>query len=1087
MDKILKNNSTMKVIKRDGRKEDVSFDKIIARIDGVCKMLNLQRVNAIEVAQETIPGLHDGITTADLDVYAANKCAERIIDDPEFNKLAAGISVSNLHKTTPNDFMEVTKKLYNNKDKNGNINSLITKEYYDTICENIDIINKTIDYQRDYLFDYFAIKTLERSYLIRCKEEQNDELYGKIIERPQHMIMRVALGIHGKDITSAMETYDLISQHYFTHASPTLYNAATNRPQLSSCFLLHMDDSIEGIFDETIVDIAKISKWAGGIGVHLQDIRAKGSLIRGTNGNSDGIIPLIKVLNSLARYVNQGGRRNGAIAIYLEPWHADIYDFCDLRKNSGIEELRARDIFLALWVPDLFMKRVLEGGVWSLMCPNECPGLTDTYGEEFEKLYTKYEAEKKYKRQVRANDLWFHIVTAQIETSMPYMLYKDNANRLSNQKNIGTIKSSNLCVAGDTKILTDNGQYEINTLENQQVNVWNGSEWSPVIIKKTGVNKELVKVKFNNYAEIKCTPEHNFYVISNNDIIIKPAKDLKSGDKLISWNLPQDLEYKNPTEFENAYYRGSICTQVPELLNELPITASLNNRLRWFEGLCDSNGIFHETNKTLVISNNNKSFVLNTRLLLQTLGVEAKIIKEDNKYKLSITYNDIYTLMNLGFSSNRFSLDISDSEKLSKNIINVKTVKKMEEKEDTYCFTEHKRHMGMFNGILTGQCAEIIEYSDRNEVAVCNLASICLPTFIVNKNGHKEIDYEKLAYVAGVCTKNLNKIIDINYYPVPKAKNSNLKHRPIGIGVQGLADVFFILDIPYDSEEARYINRQIFETIYYGALKQSMELAKIHGPYSTFQGSPFSEGKLQFHLWGIDEDKLLMDFDWKGLINDIKTYGTRNSLLTAIMPTATTSQIMGFTESCEPITTNLYTRSTLAGEYVLLNQYLAEKLITMDLWTKEVRQELLYDNGSIQNIECIPDEIKEVYKTAFEMMTKPLVQMAVERGPFIDQSQSMNIFSKEPDFEKLTNSHFYGWKNNLKTGMYYLRSQPAVVPIKFGLDNDVIKKIERQRGLISHSSYSENESDDESNEQSPKYQYRQNIVYDPCPGGACSA
>ncbi len=797
----------MEVIKRDGRREGVSFDKITERIRSMCAQLNLKRINPVSIAQHTVSGLYDGITTEELDFYAANLCAERIQDDPEYNILAAGICVSNLHKTTSDDFLEVTTKLFQNKDKFGDANPLITEEYVKVVKDNIDAIKKQICYDRDFYFDFFAIKTLERAYLIRMKDNEynrettNDEAvlrekYGRIIERPQHMIMRVSLAIHMDNLEKAFETYNLISNQYFTHASPTLYNAATPQPQLSSCFLLGMEDSITGIF-KTVSDVSEISKLAGGIGIHINDIRAAGSLIRGTNGTSDGVIPLAKVLNSVARYVNQGGRRNGAIALYLEPWHADIFEFCELRQNTGAEELRARDIFLSLWIPDIFMKRVRDGGMWSLMCPDECPGLTDTYGSEFEELYLRYEKEKRYKRQVSADKLWIHILACQTETGMPYMLYKDSCNEKSNQKNLGTIRSSNLC-------------------------------------------------------------------------------------------------------------------------------------------------------------------------------------------------------------------------------------------------------------------SEIVEYSDTNEYAVCNLASLCLPRFLEEKDGELIYNFQKLYEVTRVVTRNLNRVIDINYYPVEEARNSNMRHRPIGLGVQGLANVYCRMNYPFDSDEAYDLNKRIFETIYFGALTESNQMAKEEGPYSTFKGSPFSEGKLQYHMWGLTEDDLLMSWDWEGLIESIKTHGTRNSLLTAIMPTASTSQLMCNTECIEPHTSNLYTRTTLAGEYVVINKYLVETLIELGLWTKEIREEFLYDNGSIQNIEEIPQHIKDVYKTAYEMKTKPVVQQAIDRGPFVDQSQSMNIFSNEPNFRMLASSHFYGWKNGLKTGMYYLRSQVSVDPIKFGLDPVSIKRIKIKRGEMQEES-----SDDE--------------------------
>jgi len=815
----------MEVIKRDGRREKVSFDKIIRRIESLSIKLNLKRIDPIEIAKQTIQGICDGIKTEELDFLAAQKCADKIIDDPQYNKLAAGICISNLHKNSSDDFMAVTEKLYNNKDSLNKRAPLVTDEYYNVVKKHINRINKEINYERDFLLNFFAIKTLERAYLIRLKNvninskknkspiNSKEELmlrkYGKIVERVQHMWMRVAIGIHFDDIEAAIETYKYMSQQYFTHASPTLYNAGSSRPQMSSCFLLGMKDNIEGIF-KTLSNAAFISKWAGGIGIHINDIRAKGSIIRGTNGTSDGVVPLAQHVNTLARYINQGGRRNGAIALYIEPWHPDIFAFCELKKTTGKEEFRARDVFLALWIPDLFMKRVDEGGVWSLMCPDECPGLTDAYGEEFEKLYNKYESEGRYHRQIPAEDLWFHILECQYETGVPYMLYKDHANKKSNQQNIGTIKSSNLC-------------------------------------------------------------------------------------------------------------------------------------------------------------------------------------------------------------------------------------------------------------------AEIIEYSDGDEYAVCNLASICLPKFVeTNKTGEQFYNFDKLCKIAQIVTKNLNKIIDINYYPVEEAKRSNMKHRPIGIGVQGLANVYCMMDYPFDSDEAMNLNKRIFETIYYGALKASNELAKRDGPYETFEGSPFSKGKLQFHLWGISEDDLLMGWDWKTLIQDIVKYGTRNSLLTALMPTASTSQICNNNECFEPYTTNLYKRTTLAGEYIIVNEYLIERLIQKGLWNKQIKREFLYDNGSIQKIKEIPMHIKEIFKTAYEMKTKPILDQAIGRGPFVDQSQSMNIFSNNPDFDMLTSSHFYAWEHGLKTGMYYLRSQPAVSPIQFGLDPGVIEKIKAKRNEINFYDDSEDFDDSKDEENDPR-------------------
>jgi ribonucleoside-diphosphate reductase alpha chain len=780
----------MQVIKRNGNKEKVSFDKILNRIESICTKLNLDRINTIEIAKETIQGLHDGITTEELDLFAAQRCAECIIDDPQYDKLAAGIYVSNIQKTTSNDFLTVTELLYNNTDINNTKYSLITEEYYLIVTTHIEKINKAIDYDRDFMFDFFGIKTLEKSYLIKLKKNNNRDntkSNSRIVERPQHLFMRVSIGIHGNNIDKILSTYEMLSQHYFTHASPTLYNAGSHIPQLSSCFLMGMDDDIDSIFS-TLKNAAKISKWAGGIGINISDIRAKGTMIAGTNGISDGVVPLMRHFNTLVTYINQGGRRNGALAGYIEPWHSDIFEFCELKKQQGVEEARARDIFLALWIPDLFMKRVLANETWSLMCPHQCPNLTSYYGDEFEELYKKYEREGKYIKQVSAKDLWYHILECQIMTGTPYMLYKDACNRKSNHKHYGTIKNSNLC-------------------------------------------------------------------------------------------------------------------------------------------------------------------------------------------------------------------------------------------------------------------AEILQYSDSTEYAVCNLASICLPKFVEKKNDILIFNYDKLVEVAEICTENLDKIIDVNYYPVEEAKISNHKHRPIGIGVQGLADVFYIMEIPFDSEEAAIINKKIFESIYYGAVKMSNKLAKINGPYETYEGSPFSKGQLQFHMWGIETKDLLMNFDWEGLIEDIMKYGMRNSLLTSIMPTASTSQIMNNTECIEPKTSNLYLRSTIAGEYIVVNHYLVEKLVTLGLWTRDVLDEIIFDNGSIQNINVIPQNIKDIFKTAFDLKNKPILDLAIGRGPFIDQTQSMNVFSERPDFDMLTKSHFYGWKNGIKTGMYYLRGKSTVDPIKFGMDPQTIKNICIKRGI----------------------------------------
>lgn len=1085
----IKNINQMEVIKRDGRHEKVSFDKITSRISGMCKKLRLTRVDPIKVAIETIEGMYNGITTEKLDLFAANKCAERILDDPEYNILGAGICVSNIHKTTSDDFMEITMKLYYNVDRAGRLNPLVTNEYVNIVKNNITRIQASLDYERDYLFDFFSVKTMEKAYLIRLlnekiksdaedtdttnqtkkktKQESKKETinleneimmrrkYGRIVERPQHMFMRVAIGIHMSDIDGAFETYNLMSNKYFTHASPTLYNAGTKYPQLSSCFLLNMSDSIDGIF-ETVTDVAKISKRAGGIGITLSNIRAKGSLIRGTNGNSDGIIPLAKLLNQEARYVNQGGRRKGAIALYIEPWHADVYEFCELRKNTGAEELRARDIFMALWIPDLFMKRVSEGGNWSLMCPDECPGLTTSYGEEFEKLYERYESEGRARRVVKADDLLFHIMEAQIETGMPYMSYKDNVNHKSNQKNVGVVQCSNLCVSGDTKILTDKGHKTIEDLVDQMINVWNGEEWSETTVVQTGVNQDLVAVELSNGVTIKCTPYHKFYV-DYYGVVEKRASELKPGHKLIDYKLPPIIGHVDNHEFTNVH---------------MPF----NERVTWLDALITKHG--YKKGNTIIFKADRADLnddLPKLRLMLQTFGINTVINHlKTLGYYLSLDSWDVDHLRSIGCLFSKF--DITLEEFPSDKSIKVTSVTKLDKKEDTFCFEEPKRHMGIFNGVLTGQCSEIVEYTSKDEIAVCNLASICLHQFIdtiETKDGEPKLvyNYQKLYEVAKVATRNLNKIIDINHYPVEKAKRSNLKHRPIGVGVQGLADVYCIFGLPFDSEEAQIINKKIFETIYFGCCEASMELSKIYGPYESYEGSPFSKGQLQWHLWGLTRDDLLMDWDWSGLIGNIMKYGMRNSLLTALMPTASTSQIMMSNECHEPYTSNLYTRSTLAGEFIVVNRHLIETLIKEGLWTEELKEELLHDGGSIQKIQEIPDHIKRIYKTAFEMKTRPILDQSIGRGPFIDQTQSLNLFSNNPNFNMLRMTHIYGWKKGLKTGLYYLRSKPAVNALDFGLEYDAIRRIKLKRGEEISNEYDDHNGqnkDDESGWKDPR-------------------
>jgi len=762
----------MYVVKRDGKKEAVKFDKITARIIKMCYGLD-PLVSPEAVAMKVIEGLFDGVSTTELDNLAAEVAAAKTIDHPDYALLASRIAVSNLHKESKKTFSDVMQDLYNYVDpKTSEPAPLLANDVYQIIMDNKEVLDSSIIYDRDFRYDYFGFKTLTRSYLMR--------LNGKIAERPQQMLMRVAIGIHKEDVQSAIKTYNLMSEGWFTHATPTLFNSGIPKPQMSSCFLLTTkEDSISGIYD-TLKSCAQISQSAGGIGLSIHDIRATGSYIKGTNGTSNGIVPMLRVFNDTARYVDQGGgKRKGSFAIYIEPWHADVFDFLDLKKNHGKEEQRARDLFFALWIPDLFMQRVKENGDWTLMCPHECPGLSDTHSSDFEALYTKYESEGKGRKTIKAQDLWFKILESQIETGTPYMLYKDAANSKSNQQNLGTIKSSNLCT-------------------------------------------------------------------------------------------------------------------------------------------------------------------------------------------------------------------------------------------------------------------EIIEYTAPDEIAVCNLASLALPKYVTDEG---VFDHDKLFEVTYQATLNLNRIIDNNFYPVEEARKSNLRHRPIGLGVQGLADTYIMLGYPFESEQAYALNREIFETIYFASMSASKDLAKIEGPYKTYKGSPVSKGIFQFDMWGVTPSNR---WEWDVLKSEVKIHGVRNSLLLAPMPTASTAQILGNNECFEPYTSNIYTRRVLSGEFIIVNKHLLKDLVKEGLWSKDMRQKIMAANGSIQNIEQIPQHLKDLYKTAWEISQKAIIDQAADRGAYICQSQSLNIFMENANFGKLTSMHFYGWEKGLKTGMYYLRTKAATDAIKFTVDKNVTQEPKAQ-------------------------------------------
>jgi len=1457
-------SSEMYVTKRDGQTEIVSFDKILRRIKRIGQEAGI-KINYTTLAMKVIDQLYDNISTTKIDELTADQCASMSSIHYDYATLASHITVSNHHKNTEADFATVMSQLHNYMDKHNKHSPLITKELLDTVEANKERIAGALNFKRDYVFDYFGFKTLEKSYLMRIND--------KVVERPQHMWMRVSLGIHGSNIDDAIKTYDLMSQKYFTHATPTLFNAGTPRPQLSSCFLISMEkDSIEGIYN-TLKDCALISKWAGGIGLHIHNIRATNSHIRGTNGTSNGIVPMLRVFNNTAKYVDQcldpesivytkrgpvkikdivigdkvvtddgnsyairkvldypeykgdmheldvkhtlyslkltdmhplwvikndksiqtnftpiisdlerklitpdfvevknvkendfvgfpipkweqdivhfteedcrmygiivgdgqlsasknycsininaekkdtiefvesylqtrgiivthsgkgrnarvefsrnnmfkftyemfydsdvkkilpnmlhlprnkilnllkgiletdantsgnkiilemispnviesvrymllrlgiltsgyksaestivlsipkvkaicdlftnkvitvsravkyfehngylfsivktnkkvenyegrvidievdnedhhnflthtglvkngGGKRNGSFAIYIEPWHADIEKFLEMRKNHGDEELKARDLFYALWIPDLFMNRVKTDGTWTLMCPDECPGLSDVYGEEFEALYCKYETEGKGRVTVKARELWFKVLDAQMETGTPYLCYKDAANRKSNQKNVGIIKSSNLCVAPETLILTDKGHIQISLLENQKVNVWNGEEYSEVEVKKTGENQKLLEVHTDDGSILTCTPYHKFYIqttFARSKILQVEAQKLKEDDKIIKCNYPiidgtdtmlypymhgffcgdgtysqttgqepakckfkamdnhffcsRHLYYetennKNDIYIDDVYcnalsydkkpkiylygekkklleyinYRtisendNRISLELPMDIPEkffVPLNHTLKNKLEWFSGYCDADGTIAKNgkNQQLQVASINKDFLLKVKLMLQTCGINPKVKRNkengtsllpdgkggqrlfDTKeiFRLLITSVDLRILINAGFSPKRLVINTENIlQRSASQFVKIKKVIKNDRIDDTFCFTEPKRHMGVFNGILTGQCSEIMEVSTPDETAVCNLASIGLPTFV--ENG--VFNYDKLQEVAGVITRNLNKVIDVNYYPTEKTRVSNLKHRPIGIGVQGLADVFMLLNISFFSDEAKEVNARIFETIYYGALSKSADLASIDGPYETYAGSPASQGQLQYDLWSVTPSNHL---DWSALKAKIASTGLRNSLLLAPMPTASTSQILGFNECFEPFTSNIYSRRTMAGEFVLTNKYLMRELIDMGLWNTELKNNIIANNGSIQHIQNIPETLKLKYRTVWEIPMRHIIDMAADRGAFICQSQSLNLWQEDPNYNSLTSMHFYAWSKGLKTGMYYLR------------------------------------------------------------------
>lgn len=1365
----------------------------------ICRKMKVEHLDADKITNNVYPKLKKINTIKEVEDLIVMCASEMVTDHYDYPCIATWILINNLHENTHSDYLQVARQLFFNINKKGKKAPIVSEKFMEFVEKNYKEINVALHYERDYDISVFGFRTLEKAYLKKI-------VGGKIVERPQHMYMRVAIALHYRTnrMERIIETYELLSNGYFTHATPTLFNAGTTHEQLSSCFLLGIGDDMEEI-GECWKDCAIISKYAGGIGINISNIRVDGAYIHSTQGTASGL-RLLLVFNQIARYADQGGKRAGSIAMYIEPWHGDVFFFLDLKKNTGAETERARDLFLALMINDIFMKRVEENGVWSLMCPSECPDLLNKYGEEFTRIYEKYESEGKFLRQIPARDLWFRIMESQIETGVPYIVFKDAVNYKSNQINIGVINGSNLCVSGDTKILTSNGYKNIKSLENQQVDIWNGEEFSNIIVKKTGINQQMMEIKFSNGSTLKCTPYHKFYLTDdarNQKIIKVQASDLEIGDKLIKTKYPiiekgkNDFKYpythglfctdrthtklkNDPNQFENddkyqamfhvdhpiltlygekrelfQYLEIEDCQNMNSKSNSLlvrlnhsiakkftvPINYDLDIKLKWLAGLLDGDGCVCKNGsyKSLQIDSIDKKFLNDVKYMLQTMGCDPKVTvatraeqtlmpddggdKMYNKkicYQLLINSTDTYHLVELGLETHLLNLnDISNEQPTALPcFVTVTKITNLKEKEDTYCFNESKRHMGIFNGIVSGNCSEIVQVSSSEEYAVCftenteiitkngvkkiidcdnedvlsyydndvnlnkhqhyekarlinngiktvyalktngnrvieatsdhpflilenvnrknhykwkkledlkigdkivtpqidtitkfkiskknfvdkylnygqsvnhseinqnirvgspleqasflsgyfstngninlheneitidldsitssilydiqsmliqfgisskinseektlsicgktsvnnfkkyinfglsqdkkkklksyiskynnseysnysnvisiekigqknvydlilnnshnfianghvahncNLASICLPKFIDYVNGKPVYNYQKLYQIARVVTRNLNSVIDINFYPVEKTRISNMKNRPIGIGVQGLADVFALFKTPFDSELARDLNKKIFETIYFASLTESVSIAKEEGPYQTFVGSPTSQGKFQFDLWGLNASELSGIWDWESLRKDMVIYGIRNSLLTTCMPTASTSQIMNNNETCEAYTENIYTRSTLAGDYYIINKYLMKDLMELKLWDSDMVDLIKYYKGSIANIPTIPDHIKKIYRTVWEIPQKSIIEMAADRGPFIDQTQSMNLFINKPNFAKLNSCLMYGWKKGLKTGIYYLRSKAASDANQFGIDIDKIKKL----------------------------------------------
>ena len=1109
--------SKINVINRNNEIQKLDFNKILNRIQ---KLINLEpklNINADYIAIQTISKLVNNIKTSEIDNISANICSSLVIEDVEYDTLASRIVISNLHKQTSDNIIDYLTNsatyTFNNK-----VTQLLGTKFIKIIQYNSNIIDKWVNYNKDYTYSYPGIMQLMKSYLIAHK--YNDI---KIIkERPQQMLIRVAFGINlnkfddnGKvinknDLEHIQSTYELLSNKYYTHATPTLFNAGTMRNSFSSCFLLSVDDNLNNIVKRN-ADFAQISKFSGGIGAHVSGIRSKGSIIKSTNGKSPGVLPMLKMFNATVSYISQGGgKRNGSAAIYIEPWHPDIFDCLESQKNQASVEYICESLYLAIWMPNLFIERAIKSIetktpiMWSLMDPGKCHNLNTTHGAEFNELYINYENKKMYNSQVPVLELFNLICKLQIETGKPYISFKDHVNDKCNQNNLGTIRSSNLCVHGDTKILTYSGYFHIKDLVNKEVMVWNGVNFKPALIQRTSSNATLLNIKVSDGNELNCTYYHKFKIIDTFGKIIEViANDLQVGDKLLTCEYPisnftvSSFYYNGKDVYTHGFYCGNdikklhnnkdnqiiLYSKYAKYTNKLfydsisqnnicinlHLNDKINDRFKvpdyypadykldWLMGYLDAdvNIAYNENYPFLYTNSTNKPFLIDVQLMLNTLGLKSTVTSNNKRYKWLTFDNEIFTLtINKYYTQQLFNFKNFKLDRLnykyeiykynlsklikSDDILTVTAKHKVFDLHDTYCFNEPELHMGVFNGILTMNCNEINIYTDENNIGVCNLASICLPKFVEINQNSTSFNYNLLNNIVQTITINMNSVIDNNEYPSPEAKHSDDMNKPIGIGVQGLSEVFMMFKEPYTSNKSRLINKHIFETIYFAALTASNNLAKKYGPYKNFHTSMTARGILQFDLWGVTPSSGL--WNWDELKNKIKKYGLYNSLLIALMPTASTSIIMNHTECIEPPQSNLYTRTTVTGTFQIVNKYLIDDLKQLNLWNQVIINKINNNNGSVHGINEIPKYIQDIYSTAYEYKVKDMVQMDADRSAYVCQASSSNRYIKDPTINKLISMHIHNWKLGLKTSSYYTRTMASNNAAKLNISIDTKPK-----------------------------------------------